>query len=165
MSRTPDGTPVFKNDSSIGRGALDDVQYELILEHYRNPRNNRPLTSPDIQTTEVNPFCGDETTIQVRVNKGVLEEVGIHAVGCSICQASLSMLSEAVHHLTLAGAKMLSLTFQRMMLGENLNTEETTLLGDLASLAVVRKNPIRVKCALLAWVALDLGLRDYHPNE
>ena len=164
MSRTPDETPIFQSDSSLTRGGLDDVQHQMILEHYRNPRNNCSLTSPDIQATEVNPFCGDETTIQVRVNKGVLEEVGIHAVGCSICQASLSMLSEAVHHLTLAGAKRLSLTFQRMMLGENLNTEETTLLGDLASLAVVRKNPIRVKCALLAWVALDLGLRDYQPN-
>ena len=164
MSQTPDETPIFQSDSSLTRGGLDDVQHQMILEHYRNPRNNCSLTSPDIQATEVNPFCGDETTIQVRVNKGVLEEVGIHAVGCSICQASLSMLSEAVHHLTVAGAEMLSLTFQRMMLGENLNTEETTLLGDLASLAVVRKNPIRVKCALLAWVALDLGLRDYQPN-
>ena len=165
MSQTSDGTPVYQNKSSLSRRDFDDAQHALILEHYRSPRNNRSLSNPDIQSTEVNHFCGDETTIQVRVDKGVLEEVGIRAIGCSICQASLSMLSEAVHHLTLAEAELLSRTFQKMMLGENLDTEETILLGDLNSLAVIRKHPIRVKCALLAWIALDVGLRDYQPNS
>ena len=161
MSQAQDGTPILQNEPSITEGSLEDIQHKLIVEHYRNPRNNHSLINPDIQTTEANPFCGDETTIQVRINGDILEEIGIQAVGCSICQASLSMLSEAVQNLTLTGAASLSSTFQRMMLGENLNSKEILLLGDLASLVVVRKYPIRIKCALLAWVALDLGLSDY----
>jgi len=164
MSQTQDGTPTFQSDTPIKGDTPEDIQHKLIVEHYRNPRNSHSLTNPDIQTTEVNPFCGDETTIQVRINGDILEEIGIQAVGCSICQASLSMLSEAVQNLTLTSAASLSSTFQRMMLGENLNSKEILLLGDLASLAVVRKYPIRIKCALLAWVALDLGLSDYQTN-
>ena len=161
MSQTQDGTPIFRSDPSITGGSFEEIQHKLIVEHYRNPRNSHSLTNPDIQTTEVNPFCGDETTIQVRINGEILEEVGTHAVGCSICQASLSMLSEAIQNLTLTDVASLSSTFQRMMLGENLDSKEILLLGDLASLASVRKYPIRIKCALLAWVALDLGLSDY----
>ena len=161
MCQAQDGTPILQSDPSITGGSLEDIQHKLIIEHYRNPRNSHSLTDPDIQTTEINPFCGDETTLQVRIHGEVLEEVGIHAVGCSICQASLSMLSEAVQNLTLTDAASLSSTFQRMMLGGNLDSKEILLLGDLASLVVVRKYPIRIKCALLAWVALDSGLSDY----
>ena len=164
MSRKKDGTPIVQSDFSFSVSGADQAQQKLIVEHYRNPRNYRSLTNPDIQATEVNPFCGDEATIQVRIEEDVLREVGIHAVGCSICQASLSMLSEAVQNLTLQDATFLSSIFQRMMLGDNPNTEETILLGDLASLVVVRKHPIRIKCALLAWVALDLGIHSYQTN-
>ena len=158
MSQTQDGP-------SPNVGGFEEARHELIVEHYRKPRNRHFLTDPDIQTTEVNPFCGDEITIQVRINQDVLEEVGTHAVGCSICQASLSMLSEAIKNLTLSGAARLSSIFQRMMLGEKINSEENLFLGELTGLVVVRKYPIRVKCALLAWVALDFGLRDYQTNR
>ncbi len=161
MSETPEDTSTPGKTPSVGWGAIGEDQQKLILDHYRTPRNNRSLDNPDIQATEVNPFCGDETTIQAHIGDGVLKEVGIHGVGCSICQASLSMLSEAIHHLTPADAKTLSATFQRMMQGEVLTAEETSQLGDLASLVSVRSYPIRVKCALLAWIALDQSLKDY----
>ena len=161
MSETPEDTSVPGNTPSLGWGSIGEDQQKLILDHYRSPRNTRFLDDPDIQATEVNAFCGDEATIQARISDGLLEEVGIHGVGCSICQASLSMLSEAIHHLTPADAKTLSATFQRMMQGEVLSADETTQLGNLASLGSVRSYPIRVKCALLAWVALDESLKDY----
>ena len=161
MSETPEDTSVPGNTPSLGWGSIGEDQQKLILDHYRSPRNTRFLDDPDIQATEVNAFCGDEATIQARISDGLLEEVGIHGVGCSICQASLSMLSEAIHHLTPADAKTLSATFQRMMQGEVLSADEATQLGNLASLGSVRSYPIRVKCALLAWVALDESLKDY----
>ena len=72
MSQTQDGTPTFQSDPPITGDTIEDIQHKLIVEHYRNPRNSRSLTNPDIQTTEVNPFCGDETTIQVRINGDIL---------------------------------------------------------------------------------------------
>ncbi len=161
MSQPLDETPVPDSPPSIGWGAIGDVQQKLILDHSRNPRNSRTLANPDIHATEVNPFCGDETTIQAHIIDGVLAEVGIHGVGCSICQASLSMLSEAVLHLTPSEASTLSTNFQRMMQGEPIDAEDTARLGDLAGLISVRNYPIRVKCALLAWVALDQGLQGH----
>ena len=161
MSETPEDTSVPGNTPSLGWGSIGEDQQKLILDHYRSPRNSGFLDDPDIQATEVNAFCGDEATIQARIIDGLLEEVGIHGVGCSICQASLSMLSEAIHHLTPADAKTLSAAFQRMMQGEVLSADETIQLGNLTSLGSVRSYPIRVKCALLAWVALDESLKDY----
>ena len=161
MSQPPDETPAPDSPASVGWSAIDGPHQQMILDHYRNPRNNKTLDDPDIQATEVNPFCGDEATVQACISNGVLAEVGIHGVGCSISQASLSMLSEAVHHLTPAEASTLSATFQRMMQGQPMDDEETTRLGDLAGLVSVRSYPIRVKCALLAWVALDQGLHDH----
>ena len=161
MSQSPDEAPMPDNPSAIGWGAIDQLHQQMILDHYHNPRNYRTLPVPDVQATEVNPFCGDEATFQARVSDGVLVEVGIHGVGCSICQASLSMMSEAVLHLTPAGASELSAIFQRLMQGQPVDADETARLGDLAGLASVRKYPIRVKCALLAWLALDQGLHDH----
>ena len=75
MCQAQDGTPILQSDPSITGGSLEDIQHKLIIEHYRNPRNSHSLTDPDIQTTEINPFCGDETTLQVRIHGEVLEEV------------------------------------------------------------------------------------------
>lgn len=161
MSQMSDETPVPDSPASVGWGAIGAAQQKLILDHSRNPRNSKTLENPDINATEVNPFCGDETTIQAHIIDGVLAEVGIYGVGCSICQASLSMLSEAVLHLTPSEASTLSTNFQRMMQGEPIDAEDTARLGDLAGLISVRNYPIRVKCALLAWVALDQGLQGH----
>ena len=161
MSQSSDDIPTPDIPAAVGWGAIDPPQQQLILDHYRNPRNSRALDNPDIQATEVNPFCGDEATIQARISNGVLAEVGIHGVGCSICQASLSLLSEAVLHQTPAEASALSATFQRMMQGQSIDADESARLGDLAGMVSVRSYPIRVKCALLAWVALDQGLQNH----
>ncbi len=161
MSQMSDETSVPDSPANVGWGAIGEAQQKLILDHSRNPRNSKTLDNPDVHATEVNPFCGDETTFQAHIIDGVLAEVGIHGIGCSICQASLSLLSEAVLHLTPAEASKLSTTFQRMMQGEPIDAEDTTRLGYLAGLISVRNYPIRVKCALLAWVALDQGLQGY----
>jgi nitrogen fixation NifU-like protein len=161
VSQMSDETPAPDSPASIGWGAIGVAQQKLILDHSRNPRNTKMLENPDIHATEVNPFCGDETTFQAHIIDGVLAEVGIHGVGCSICQASLSMLSEAVLHLTPNEASTLSTTFQKMMQGKPIDAEETTRLSDLAGLISVRNYPIRVKCALLAWVTLDQGLQGH----
>ena len=154
-----DGTP--EAPATVGWGSLGAVNQALIMDHYRNPRNRAPVDAPDVEATEVNPFCGDECTFRARLTDGMLSTVGTEGAGCSICQASLSLMSEAVQGRTPVEALHLSTLFRRMMAGETMEETESALLGELTGLVSVRSYPVRVKCALLAWFALDQSLRDY----
>ena len=146
---------------AVGWGAIGAANQALIMDHYRNPRNRAPVDAPDVEATEINPFCGDECTFRARLTDGVLTPVGTDGAGCSICQASLSLMSEAVEGMTPVQALHLSTLFVRMMRGETMSDEETALLGELTGLVAVRNYPVRVKCALLAWWALDQSLSAY----
>lgn len=150
-----------ESPATVGWGAIGAANQALIMDHYRNPRNRAPIDAPDVEATEVNPFCGDECTFRARLSDGILSPVGIEGAGCSICQASLSLMSEAVHGRTPHQALQLSSLFVRMMRGETMDAEETSLLGELTGLVAVRNYPVRVKCALLAWWALDRSLSVY----
>ena len=147
--------------AAVGWGAIGAANQALIMDHYRNPRNRVPVDAPDVEATEINPFCGDECTFRARLTDGVLTPVGTEGAGCSICQASLSLMSEAVEGMTPVQALHLSALFIRMMRGETMSDEETALLGELTGLVAVRSYPVRVKCALLAWWALDQSLSAY----
>ena len=135
---------------------LDELYRELILDHYKSPRNKGPLARADASVHLHNPLCGDEITLALAVDGDVIREARFIGQGCSISQASASMLTEAVKGRSLAEARDMIDRFTRMVRGE-LAPEEARL-GDLEALAGVSKFPVRVKCALLAWEALDKDL-------
>ena len=137
---------------------LDDLYRDTILEHCRHPRNSGLLEGPDATARAVNPFCGDEVDVQLVFENSHVSEVGVQSAGCSINQASSSMLSEALDGRTLKEAESLSALFKRMMRGNVLTEEELDGLGDLRALAGVLLFPVRIKCALLSWSALEEAL-------
>ena len=141
-------------------GNLDEIyRDDLILEHRRYPRNPDFLPNADIVVDGVNPFCGDEIHLQIVLDdQSRVSQVGFQGEGCSINQATGSMLSEAIKGLTLTEAEELSYSFHRMMQGPDPSSSHLDDLGDLGSLAKVREFPVRIKCALLAWSTLEDGI-------
>ena len=141
---------------------LDELYRELILDHYRSPRNTSSVPDAQINAEEHNPFCGDLVTLQIKVSgDGSVEEVGHQGQGCSISQASASMLTELIKGKSLDEAQALSDLFRRLMRGEQVEDSILETLGDLEALQGVRKFPIRIKCALLAWTTLEEGIEQY----
>lgn len=137
--------------------ALDDLYREVILDHYRHPRNRGRLDPSDVAAEGANPLCGDELALFVRMRDGRVEDVRFEGRGCSISQASASMMTEAVKGKTLADVRALVAQFKGMMHGQ----EPSEDLGDLVALQGVRKFPVRIKCATLSWVTLEQGLADH----
>ena len=141
---------------------LDDLYQELILDHYRNPRNTKKLEDADIEARGFNPFCGDEVILDAALDgEGRIHEVGFDGRGCSISQASASMMTELLSGKTPAEAQVLATLFRDLMHGKELSEEERESLGDLEVLEGVRQYPIRIKCALLAWFALQEGIEEH----
>jgi len=142
--------------------ALDDLYREVILDHYSHPRNKGELPDPDIKVEGANPLCGDELSIFVRLDGDRVADVRFVGRGCSISQASASMMTERIKGKTLAEARALVSRFKGMMQGAPADEEE---LGELAALQGVRKFPVRVKCATLSWVALDQGIEEFEATK
>ncbi len=141
--------------------ALDELYREVILEHYKSPRNRGRLADPDVATRGHNPLCGDDVEISLDLVNDVVSDVRFQGKGCSISQASASMLTEAVKGKTTAEARDLIQTFKAMMHGDPVSRDD---LGDIQALQGVRKYPVRIKCALLAWTTLEEGL-DLHAKS
>ena len=153
---------------------LEDLYREIILDHYRNPRNRGELETPPATRTEgFNPLCGDEIVVYLDLDDaGVVEDIRIGGTGCSISQSSASMMSAAVKGKTIAEVEALTHAFKAMMSihessleaegesGEDLPDElpEGVKLGDLEALRGVVKFPVRIKCATLAWNTLAEGI-------
>ncbi len=151
---------------------LEDLYREIILDHYRNPRNRGELPSPPAHRVEgFNPLCGDEVVVYLDVEDGRITDLKIGGQGCSISQSSASMMSSAVKGKTVAEARALLRAFKAMMSihehrldGEGNPTEEPITpdpdvkLGDLEALQGVVKFPVRIKCATLSWNTLTQGL-------
>jgi nitrogen fixation NifU-like protein len=135
---------------------LDDLYRELILDHYRNPRNRRALDDPKLVGEGYNPLCGDEIEVHVRLEGDVVSDIGFTGRGCSISQASGSMMTEALKGKSLEDVRSLIAAFTRMMTDPDYTPPAE--LGDLEALQGVAKYPVRVKCATLAWHALEEGL-------
>ena len=142
-------------------GNLDEIyRDDLILDHRRHPRNPDFLSDADIVVDGVNPFCGDEIHLQIMLDdQSRVSHVGFQGEGCSINQATGSMLSEAIKGLTLPEIEELSDRFHRMMQGSDPTQSQLDELGDLGALSKVREFPVRIKCALLAWSTLEDGVR------
>ena len=155
---------------------LEDLYREIILDHYRSPRNRGELETPPATRTEgFNPLCGDEIVVYLQLGDGegdarVIENIRIGGQGCSISQSSASMMSSAVKGKTIAEARELMRAFKAMMSihetsledGEEQPIEVTTELnlGDLDALRGVVKFPVRIKCATLSWNTLDQGISE-----
>ena len=142
----------------------DALYGDVIMDHYRSPRHRARLSSADVEAEEFNPFCGDRANLQLRLAgqggpAAPISEVSAHAEGCSIIQASASLLADSLHGRTVDEAADLSQLFRDLMQGKPLPAVALEALGDLGALEVVRQYPVRVKCALLPWVALEEGLR------
>jgi nitrogen fixation NifU-like protein len=166
---------------------LEDLYREIILDHYRSPRNRGELESPPAQRVEgFNPLCGDEVVVTVDVRDGVVADIKIAGTGCSISQSSASLMSAAVKGQPVSDVRRLIATFKGMM-----SIHEATLpssgagpdgdgstdgaeaaepeaidldaLGELAALQGVVKFPVRIKCATLSWNTLAQGLDEAQP--
>ena len=139
----------------------DALYGDVIMDHYRSPRHRKTLDQPDAQAEEFNPFCGDRANLQLRLggNGKIISGVSAVAEGCSIIQASASLLADGVYGRTVDEARDLSQLFRDLMQGKPLPPVALEELGELGALEVVRQYPVRVKCALLPWVALEEGLR------
>ncbi len=134
---------------------MDDLYKEIILDHYRHPRNRGRLENPDVATRGHNPLCGDELELSLRLEGDRVADVKVLGRGCSISQASASMMTERIRGMPLSEVRDLIGTFKGMLLGEREPTEEEyDALGDLEALEGVKSYPVRIKCALLAWNTL-----------
>jgi len=141
---------------------LDDLYQQLILDHYRRPRHRGTLTDPTIEVDQHNPLCGDELHITVRIVDDQITEIAHAGEGCSISQSSASMMSDAVVGHSGADALTMIEHFRRVMHGDVAADE--TILGDAIALEGVAKYPVRIKCALLSWMALKDGLINGTPT-
>jgi nitrogen fixation NifU-like protein len=148
---------------------LEDLYREIILDHYRNPRNRGELPVPPAHRVEgFNPLCGDEVVVYVDVEDGRITDVRIGGQGCSISQSSASMMSAAVKNKTLPEVRSLIRAFKGMMSiheqrldgedGAPDGDEPEVKLGDLEALQGVVKFPVRIKCATLSWNTLAQAL-------
>jgi nitrogen fixation protein NifU and related proteins len=137
---------------------LEDLYREIILDHYRTPRNRGELECPPAHKAEGhNPLCGDEITVYAQVDNGVLVDVKVSGQGCSISQSSASMMSQAVKGKTLDEVRALVHRFKVMMSIEEDSDDASApevKMGDLEALQGVVKFPVRIKCATLAWNTL-----------
>jgi len=137
---------------------LEELYREILLDHYRNPRHRGHLDDANHHADGSNPLCGDQVTVEARVGAdGTIEAVTFTGVGCSISQASSSMMTVYVGGQSTAHALDGVQRFQQMMLAGE--APEDSDLGDIEALAGVAKFPARVKCASLAWKTLEQALR------
>ncbi len=138
--------------------ALEDLYKEVILDHYKNPRNKRAMPEAELSCSRNNPLCGDEIQMFAHVEGGTVADVSFQGQGCSISQSSASMLTEAVKGKPVPTAEALAADFRGMMAGEVEPDEDE--FGDLVALKGVVKYPIRIKCAVLAWDVLQEALSE-----
>ncbi len=136
--------------------SVDDLYKEVILDHYKSPRNKRPLPGATVSEHKNNPLCGDEITVHARLEDGRIAEVAFEGQGCSISQASASMLTEATRGKTIEEAGALAQEFRALMEGAVEPDEDA--FGDLVALKGVVKYPVRIKCAVLGWDVLQEAL-------
>jgi len=157
---------------------LDDLYREIILDHYRSPRNRGELGPPATRVEGFNPLCGDEIVVYVLVEDGVVTDIKLTGHGCSISQASSSLMSSAVKGKSVEQVREIITTFKQLMtvhesqLGDSARERvsidgngDLRRLGELAALAGVVKFPVRIKCATLAWNTLTQALDEFEVDD
>ena len=137
---------------------LSSLYQQLILEHYRNPRNKAELDEKSVEIHMANPVCGDEIRLQLRIEGDEIAEAKFVGQGCSISQAAVSMMTTLLQGRKLDEAEELAGRFTEMMHGDE-EAAKDRALGDLRALQGVSKFPVRIKCALLGFDALQEALK------
>lgn len=140
-------------------GGLDDLYQDLILDHYRRKRGEGSLDNPTVAVDQNNPLCGDEIHLELEIVDGRVAAIAHTGEGCSISQASMSMMSEALVGKSLEDALEVVEHFRMVMHGSEQGDEDR--LGDAIALEGVAKYPVRVKCALLGWMAAKDAIQTY----
>jgi nitrogen fixation NifU-like protein len=138
---------------SMPQAAMDSMYQEIILDHYKNPHHKGLQDTYDAEVHHVNPTCGDEITLRVRVSDGLVDEVTYDGQGCSISQASASVMTDLVTGRPVDEALALQDEFLTLMQGRGQVEPDEESLEDAVAFAGVAKYPARVKCALLGWMA------------
>jgi nitrogen fixation protein NifU and related proteins len=136
---------------------LKALYQEVILDHNRTPRNHHMMSCASCEARGVNPLCGDELTVYILLQHGVIEDVSFVGEGCAISQASASLMTEALKGKTEADVAVLFKDFHALLTQEGVTAKPS--LGKLQVFEGVRAFPARVKCATLAWHALDAALK------
>ncbi len=139
--------------------ALEDLYREVIMDHFRRPRNRGEVADADVVVEGVNPLCGDEIKLWLTIDDGTVTAAHFEGQGCSISQASVSIMTEAVTGKPIAEVEAIVESFRGMMLEGRDGDADT--LGDGVALEGVKQFPVRIKCAVLGWNTLQLGLAEH----
>jgi nitrogen fixation NifU-like protein len=158
----PEGAPEVRG-ARAPAPALESLYQDIILSHYRHPRNRGAVTDADSRVHLNNPTCGDEIVLSLRMEGDRIAAVGFEGDGCSISQASASMMTTVLEGRTLAEAEALAASFRELLHGRG-GTPPPRELGDLRALAGVAKFPVRVRCAMLAWNAFEEAEKGLKPG-
>ena len=137
---------------------LDQLYRQVIMDHYKNPRNKGSLEDGSFTIDMNNPTCGDRIHLTLKVEDGVVSDAKFDGEGCSISMASASMMTQAVKGKDIEKALKLSKIFSDMMQGNDYDDDVD--LGDIEALQGVAKFPARIKCATLAWKAMEKGVQE-----
>jgi nitrogen fixation NifU-like protein len=138
---------------------LDEVYQELILDHYKSPRCQGVLVNPDCKIDLFNPLCGDQISLMVKFKGDEISDIAFTGHGCSISQATASIMSELLRGKTRSEAERLSSLFRKMIKSEE-QGDVLNDLGDALALEGIKKHSARIKCALLAWDCIDRALAE-----
>ena len=138
---------------------LDQLYRSVIMDHYKNPRNKGSLEENSVTIDMNNPTCGDRIHLTLKLDDDVVEDAKFDGEGCSISMSSASMMTQIVKGKKLDEALELADIFSKMMLGEDFDDEKYDL-GDVEALQGVAKFPARIKCATLAWKAMEKGVNN-----
>ena len=132
---------------------LDNLYQEVILDHYKNPQNKKLASDYDAQVHHVNPSCGDEIDLNLKIEDGIVTAITWDGVGCSISQASVSILTDLLIGKSIADAYKIYDEFVALMQSKGAIAGNDEILEDAVAFAGVSKYPARIKCALLGWMA------------
>ncbi|WP_147804306.1 Fe-S cluster assembly sulfur transfer protein SufU [Alkalicoccus halolimnae] len=138
---------------------LDTLYRQVIMDHYKTPRNFGELEGDALKVDMNNPTCGDRIQLQMRVEDGKIADAKFNGEGCSISLSSASMMTQSVKGLSVEDALRMSSLFSDMMLGKEIDPAGLDM-GDIEALQGVTKFPARIKCATLAWKAMEQGLEE-----
>jgi len=139
---------------------LDTLYRQVIMDHYKNPRNKGSLDEGNLTIDMNNPTCGDRIHLTLKVEDGKVTDAKFDGEGCSISMSSASMMTQAIKGKDIETAMKMSTIFSNMMQGKEIEIEDDLDLGDIEALQGVSKFPARIKCATLAWKAMEKGLNE-----
>ena len=142
---------------------LEELYRDILMDHYKYPRGKKTIAHADIVNEGQNPLCGDSLSVNISLEDHKIADIGVNCTGCAICAASSSMLTEILEGKSLSEVKKIAEVVKKLIKGEEYQADFD--LGDISALEGVRKFPVRIKCALLAWTTLIDGITAWEKGE